>query len=183
MARKLCTCCNVRAEYTGGGDDPAPRSSHMCNPCYTEGGYENMHNDEGHTTEEPKKGCWICHPELNLAQATYVKQTREGHHSPRRPQINHRACDHAQTPLARRTCRKLYWAKAAMETADAQGTGPLAAAPVLTAQYTGLVTWEDDKGKTWTGTIAKDLGKGCVRIHIEGRKLGRIVAFTRLRIA
>lgn len=31
--------------------------------------------------------------------------------SKRRPQINHRECQHAQTPAARRACRKAYWSQ------------------------------------------------------------------------
>lgn len=111
MARKICTVCNARPQYTGGGDDPAPSGSKMCNPCYTEGGWENTHSDEGHedggNLHEP---CWICVPELNLAQKPYIKKETKGHHSPRRPQINHRACQHAQTPKARRDCRTAFWA-------------------------------------------------------------------------
>jgi len=43
----------------------------------------------------------------------------------RRPTINHQHCQHEATPAARRVCREAYWAKEAMETADATGTGPL----------------------------------------------------------
>lgn len=110
MARKLCTVCNTRAVGTGGGDDAdSARSLGECNPCYTEGGWENSHSDEDHDSE-PNPHCWICHPELNLAQKDHTPRTRTGHHSPRRGTINHRTqCSHAQTPAARRACRKAYW--------------------------------------------------------------------------
>jgi hypothetical protein len=172
MARKICNVCNARPqdrEFNG-----------QCEPCWTEGGWENEHNDRGHSETNTHSDCWICHPELNRAQVTYVKQERKGHHSPRRPQINHRACNHAQTPKARRECRKAYWAADSSTTKDEV---PAAAAPVLTAQYTGLVTWEDSKGKTCTGRIAKDLGKGVLKIDVAGSKRGRMVAFARLSIA
>jgi hypothetical protein len=180
MARKLCEFCGTR---TATSHNRGNISIQACQPCETEADWENTHSDHGH--EDPTtmdfsqmselEDCWICKPELNEASAAYVKPERKGHHSPRRPQINHRACSHAQTPLARRTCRKAFWAAKAEQEATP--------APVLTAQYEGLVTWEDDKGKTHTGTIIKDLGKGCVKVNIAGSKLGRIVAFARLRIA
>lgn len=170
MARKLCEFCNTR---TATSQNRGNISISACEPCETEAGWENSHSDGQCEGTEGGK-CWICLPELNRASAEYVKPERKGHHSPRRPQINHRACSHAQTPLARRACRKAFWAAQATEQAPA---------PVLTAQYAGLVSWEDDKGKTHTGTIIKDLGKGCVKIKLDGSKLGRIVAFARLRIA
>lgn len=37
--------------------------------------------------------------------------------SKRRPQIDHTKCDHAQTPIARRKCRKAFWAAQATEQA------------------------------------------------------------------
>jgi hypothetical protein len=82
MAAKTCPTCRNRPMYTGKGPgvDEAPRLSGMCNFCYTEGGWENTHNDYGHDVdgeaieqagqdEAGKRvdGCWICYPELNLA--------------------------------------------------------------------------------------------------------------------
>lgn len=74
----LCNICGKRRNYTGPGDK-APRASDMCNPCFEEGGWENTHSDAAHSeidlenlTEEQAlevRGCWICYPELNLAQA------------------------------------------------------------------------------------------------------------------
>lgn len=89
----------------------------------------------------------------------------------RRPQINHKACDHAQTPKARRECRKAFW------TAKAEQ----APAPVLTAQYEGLVGWTSGKGREMRGNIAKDLGTGRVQVRTA---TGRVVqvAFTSLRL-
>jgi hypothetical protein len=135
MARKICSLCNTRPVGSGPGHDQAHATSMgYCNPCLTEADCENGHSDYGHDAiaEFEKDGdithiegftadqleleqqrmdeCWVCHPELNAAQGTYVKQERKGHHSPRRQQINHRACKHAQTPKARRDCRNAYWA-------------------------------------------------------------------------
>jgi hypothetical protein len=73
MAAKTCPICQNRKMYSGKGPgvDEAARLSEMCNFCYTEGGWENTHNDNGHedaNSGEPEMaGCWICHPELNLA--------------------------------------------------------------------------------------------------------------------
>lgn len=73
MAAKTCPICSTRKMYTGAGEK-APRLSEMCNPCYIEAGWENTHSDNGHDvdadgnpTGEYTEGCWICHPELNLA--------------------------------------------------------------------------------------------------------------------
>lgn len=116
MARKLCNCCQTRPVGSGGGDDAATaKGLDECNPCYTEGGWENEHNDHSHDSlpvESPERdGCWICHPGLNLAQKPYVKKEQAGHHSPRRKQLNHRTqCTHPQTPIERRKCREKFWA-------------------------------------------------------------------------
>jgi hypothetical protein len=142
MAAKLCNVCNTRREYTGAkGTETAPSGSHMCNYCFEEGGYENQHSDSAHdrilaeveaangfTTElsEVDKAeyesfmpeCWICHPELNLAQ----KPASKGAHGPtggftRRPQLNHKGHSHPATPAARRACKALFWAQTAFEAA------------------------------------------------------------------
>lgn len=71
----ICPICGKRKMYTGKGPgtDEAPRLSEMCNFCFTEGGWENTHNDNDHegnsaTSEDAEKAaCWICHPEKNLA--------------------------------------------------------------------------------------------------------------------
>jgi hypothetical protein len=71
MAAKTCPICQNRPMYTGKGPgvDEAPRLSEMCNFCYTEGGWENEHQDDAHQQgmQGSIEGCWICHPELNLA--------------------------------------------------------------------------------------------------------------------
>ena len=45
----------------------------QCEPCFEEGGWENTHNDSNHEGDEgdaaDREDCWICHPELNRAQA------------------------------------------------------------------------------------------------------------------
>jgi len=135
MATK-CNICNKRRNYTGTGPgvDVAPHGSDMCNYCYTEGGWENTHNDYGH--EAIKKivehagdaqlsdndkaelssmaQCWFCHPELNLAQKP-VKTQATGPKAKydRRPQLNHKGHSHPATPAARRACKMAFWAEVA----------------------------------------------------------------------
>lgn len=60
----------------------------QCEPCFEEGGWENTHNDAGHSefdlgalTEEQAEevhGCWICYPELNRAQVFRTGRSRAG---------------------------------------------------------------------------------------------------------
>lgn len=73
--KRICNVCNKRRIGTGGGDQDG-KTLGMCNPCATEGGWENAHNDEGHedaNSGEPRvEACWICHPELNQASDDYV---------------------------------------------------------------------------------------------------------------
>lgn len=79
-SKKICNVCNKRRA----GNDVG--ISDMCQPCADEGGWENTHNDNGHTdlrakadadlTEAEKvelasywlTECWICFPEKNKAQ-------------------------------------------------------------------------------------------------------------------
>lgn len=73
MAAKTCPICKDRPMYTGkgAGVDEAPRLSEMCNFCFTEGGWENEHQDGGHGdgADDPSPhDCWICFPNLNLAK-------------------------------------------------------------------------------------------------------------------
>lgn len=90
MAAKTCPICQNRPMYTGKGPgtDEAPRLSEMCNFCFTEGGWENTHNDDSHdalkngggdadefggqeqldAVLQTMESCWICNPKLNLAQ-------------------------------------------------------------------------------------------------------------------
>lgn len=112
--RKLCTLCKLRAPGTGNGTDPdQARRMGYCTPCLTEAEWDNTHSDYGHDSHNDatpeKDSCWVCHPELNEAAKDYVKPERVGHSSPRRPQIDHKACKHVQTPKARRACRKAAW--------------------------------------------------------------------------
>jgi len=89
MTAKTCTICQNRKMYTGKGPgvDQAARLTEMCNFCYTEGGWENTHNDDNHdalanggadadefggqenldAALAMMENCWICFPELNLA--------------------------------------------------------------------------------------------------------------------
>jgi hypothetical protein len=116
MVRKLCNICNIRNQYTGPGDEPAPRLSEMCNPCYTEGGWENTHSDydhEGDADDDEKAGCWICFPELNLAKTT-TKKT--GHkNTVAKTHTSHAGHGHPVTPAARAACRKFMAAHNGMD--------------------------------------------------------------------
>jgi hypothetical protein len=107
MAAKICNICNTRRVYTGTGNgvDPAPRLSDMCNLCYTEGGWENTHEDEGHGRDgEPADPhCWICHPNLNLA----TRPARTGHtNTVAKTRTSHAGHNHLVTPYDRGLCRK-----------------------------------------------------------------------------
>lgn len=102
VAKNRCTVCGIRPIGGGVGDEDKAtlRSLKMCNPCATEGSWENTHSDASHETIDALtvKGstfktkaaleewraqernvmerCWICHPELNAASTEYV--SREG---------------------------------------------------------------------------------------------------------
>ena len=125
MARKLCTVCEIRTQYTGAADgEVAPRLSDMCNPCYAEGGWENTHSDGGHDSIQAvienkgidglderdtlelahMQGCWICHPELNLAKVA----PKKGHtNTVAKSRNSHAGHGHLHNPADRATCRKL----------------------------------------------------------------------------
>ena len=114
MARtnSKCTECGRRADGEG-------RLVGLCDPCYDYAGWENTHTDFGHneilaiaaeqrTAEqiEEIKNCPVC-----AGTEPTGPETRTGHRSPRRPQLNHRRdCSHPQTARARRACRKAHWA-------------------------------------------------------------------------
>jgi hypothetical protein len=173
MARKLCEFCNTRPSTS---QNRGSISIQACEPCETEAGFENEHADGQCGGVEGGK-CWICLPELNRAQATYVKPERKGHRSPRRPQINHRACSHAQTPSARRECRKAFWAAKAEQATEAP------AAPVLHAAYIGLVEWDGARNKTHQGFIIRDLGAGKLLVRTNSKRPTPVrVAFSALRL-
>ncbi len=109
MSVKLCTVCNTRRQYTGSHPslDIAPRYSEMCNACYTEGSWENEHNDGDHGPDgDEPHDCWICFPELNLA----TRPVRKGHtNTVAHSHTSHDACyaanAHAKTPKGRAACR------------------------------------------------------------------------------
>jgi hypothetical protein len=110
MAAKMCNMNCGRRAYTGtgAGVDTAARGSELCNLCYTEGGWENEHQDYGHETNDVD-GCWMCHPELNLA----TRPVRTGHtNTVAKTHRSHAACDHPVTPKARAACRKAGGPKA-----------------------------------------------------------------------
>lgn len=142
MAATTCNVCGKRRPYTGSkGTETASAGSGMCNYCYEEGAWENSHSDNAHDSiatlaaagkeltpsaqEELNTfmvDCWICHPELNLAQqpakAASGAPKKQG---TRRPQFNHKGHHHPQTPAARRACKEAFWAivKAAGTTDEA----------------------------------------------------------------
>jgi hypothetical protein len=166
MAAK-CNVCNIRRPQTGSkGSETSPHND-MCNYCFEEGGQENTHSDQGHddiaagaftldntsfsTQEELDKfldaerdvmaTCWICHPELNLAQ----KPAKAGNTGPktqgtRRPQLNHKGHSHPGTPAARRACKALFWAQSTVkaEQWDARLDGHGKALPAPTPQATPM---------------------------------------------
>lgn len=123
--RQVCEFCKVRPATS---QERGSISITACQPCEDFAGWENSHAD-GHPFEVDAAACWICHPELDESAADYTP--RKGHHSPRRPQINHKACQHAQTPAARRECRKAYWLKQAV--IQQENLEALAAANELTS--------------------------------------------------
>lgn len=90
MAAKICSICSIRPAMNtkqlrdlGLGRDFADQ----CRACHVEAEHENTHSDYGHDIDGPDlpndddasggrvKGCWICHPEINEALATYKART------------------------------------------------------------------------------------------------------------
>lgn len=202
MARKNCTACNIRK----GTDVNGFSFKDMCDPCYQEGGWENTHSDgdhEGiiagtviygtttHKTEaefeawlkEEREGCWICYPELNLAQKP-AKATGPKVQGTRRPQLNHKGHSHPQTAKARRVCKAAFWSSltpvsntstteqlaAAMQawnfTCDAQGVIP---AKKETTEWT--VAPRGPKGGVINQLKAAKPAKGKFLTKAEGQKL------------
>jgi hypothetical protein len=107
MARKMCDMGCGRAVGTGTavGVDPDATGT-MCNFCYTEGGWENEHNDNDHTDPDNADyaaNCWICHEELNLAQ----RPVKVGHtNTVAKSHTSHAGHNHLRTPYYRSLCRK-----------------------------------------------------------------------------
>lgn len=146
MAATMCNVCGKRRGKTGSkGTETSPHRD-MCNYCYEEGGWENAHSDYDHeglnagtieygmTThktraefeawladeKEGAKGCWICHPELNLAQKpAKAASTGPKKQGVRRPQFNHKGHSHPQTPAARRACKEAFWAQTTVNSYSA----------------------------------------------------------------
>lgn len=120
MTAKLCIVCNTRRPSRNNGRDFAD----MCGACYQESGWENTHSDGNHdgiqavienkgidglspadASELPHMdGCWICHPELNLA----TRPAKTGHTNTATKGVHrsHAACAHPRTPKDRAACRK-----------------------------------------------------------------------------
>lgn len=165
-ARKLCTICNLRPRATADQRKAQGMNSdmHYCVPCFEEAEWENTHSDNAHEQEltlantlftkqdeldkwleeraNEMDACWICQPELNQASAEYTPKA--GHHSPRRKQINHKACQHPQTPIMRRKCRDQYHA----------GKGLLVVLPAQPASPTLTVVPAKGQGTTKATTAA-----------------------------
>lgn len=68
----------------------------------------------GHTTYRTTDAPVTCATCLTFQPAPQPEPTPEAPKATRRPQLNHKGCDHAQTPLGRRTCRKAHWAAKAV---------------------------------------------------------------------
>lgn len=172
MAAKLCNVCETRRPYTGSkGLDVAPQGSGMCNYCYEEGTWENSHNDEGHGEGwfqgDPQwtSGCWICHPELNLAQQGKGTTGAVKVQGTRRPQLNHKGHSHPQTPAARRACKKAFWT-----VRGAQGVTP------TTVEAKHFAAWDfncDGHGKPLPVETVKP-ADGWVSVAPRGPKGGVI---------
>lgn len=111
--------------------------------------------------------CATC---LSFQPAPVVEAKPEPVKATRRPQINHKACSHAQTPLARRECRKAFWAaKATEQVAPATMVGK-------------AVTWVGSTGKALGGMVTKELEGGKVMVRsIKGTPVR--VAAEKLRLA
>jgi len=138
MKQVMCNVCGKRRGQTGTkGTETSPHHD-MCNYCFEEGGMENGHSDNGHhainarveaadgfTTELTDweksewegfmQSCWICHPELNLAQTQKSTKVQDQRNSSvagftRRQQLNHKGHSHPATSAARRACKEAFWA-------------------------------------------------------------------------
>lgn len=121
MPRKICDVCNIRPVGTGpisNIEDPEFAAQNgMCFPCGDMQQVWISHHNDKDMCEAGT--CWICKPELDKTKETYVVRTRKGHHSPRRPTINHRTqCSHAQLPAARKACRAQWWAWLANQSTE-----------------------------------------------------------------
>lgn len=164
MARKLCENCGIRKQYTGSkGIEQAPSLSESCNYCYEAAGWENTHNDEGHDENEVVSGCWICHPELNLAKLPAGKKGTEPKvQGDRRAQLNHKGHSHPQTPAARKACKEAFWAAIKVsKTTD----------PALVGQL--MAEWNhqcDNNGKTATWKVVPLGPKGGVINQLKATK-------------
>lgn len=163
MAAKLCNVCGKRRVGTTGEDPASAKHSGMCGLCYDEGGWENTHQDNNHEAikqfgpqtdyevseqDDFMVNCWICHPELNLAQ-TWKGGTKGGtkKQSARRPQLNHKGHKHSGTPAARRACKAAFWAE-------------MAKSGITPANISALpfAEWDYDctpQGKPWPSKPAK----------------------------
>lgn len=89
----------------------------FCFPCGDEGQMDIAHTNGHENISE--EDCWYCHPEKNEAtKPAKAKKVVKGHHSPRRPQLNHKGCKHAALPGARRACREAFWLAEAAKAAQ-----------------------------------------------------------------
>lgn len=104
-ASKRCEICETRPIMTGAEKAQVGSNFPYCFPCMTKADWENTHSDRGHEdidtysvanttfakksevdayvaeTKEEMKGCWICHPEMDETQESYVQRngtSREG---------------------------------------------------------------------------------------------------------
>lgn len=204
MANKLCNVCGLRRVGTTGEDPASAKHSGICGLCYDEGAWENTHSDHNHDRIAKEGGftlaettfktqedldaylveernymeqCWICHPELNLAQTWKPGHKGSKAQGARRPQLNHKGHKHPQSPAARRACKLAFWAAMAE-----QGITP---ANVLAEHF---LTWDhdcDSNGKPWPAktnttpmTVVATGPKGGVVKQLKASKPAAKGAFT-----
>lgn len=83
-----CEICNTRPQMTAKQRREHGVNLPYCDPCLTEGEWENTHSDWGHDAKSETivpagddenghrvEGCWICFPELNRASENYTERT------------------------------------------------------------------------------------------------------------
>lgn len=208
-ARKLCSICVALKRPTPRPVAPKHQRDEQgmsgdmdyCVPCFVEAGWENEHSDDGHEdidtytvagtifqtqdelddyvaqTKKRMEECWLCHPALNQATAEYV--AKEGHHSPRRKQLNHKACQHPQTPIMRRKCRDQFHAGNGLLVVTEQ-TAP--EAPYVPQKGDAVVYTTPKDGTPRTGTVQAVAGKGLgehgERVKVKTAKGGYVVVST-----
>lgn len=91
MSKRTCEICNTRPAMSAVEKRERGVNFPYCAPCMDEADWENEHSDDGHEdlsqiTDTSSRGmvaertqkCWICHPELNEASASYKPASGSG---------------------------------------------------------------------------------------------------------